>query len=73
MVKALCFHCRGCRFDPWLGKFLMPGHPKEAGYPWSGVRLRQLLQGLGPQGYRHLWLWEEAGPGGRAQGGPESR
>ena len=25
MVKALCFHCRGCRFDPWLGKFLMPG------------------------------------------------
>ena len=25
MVKVLCFHCRGCRFDPWLGKFLMPG------------------------------------------------
>ena len=18
MVKALCFQCRGCRFDPWL-------------------------------------------------------
>ena len=20
MVKTLCLHCRGCRFDPWLGK-----------------------------------------------------
>ena len=52
-------------------------HPKEAGYPWSGAGLRQLpvirVLGLGPQGYRHLWLWEEARPGGRAQGGPESR
>ena len=24
MVKTLHFPCRGHRFDPWLGKFLMP-------------------------------------------------
>ena len=24
MVKTLHFPCRGYRFDPWLGKFLMP-------------------------------------------------
>ena len=24
MVKTLHFHCRGHRFDPWLGKFHIP-------------------------------------------------
>ena len=24
VVKTPCFHCRGHRFDPWLGKIPMP-------------------------------------------------
>ena len=24
VVKTPCFHCRGCRFNPWSGKFCMP-------------------------------------------------
>ena len=27
-VKTLYFHCRGCGFDPWSGKYCMP--PDEA-------------------------------------------
>ena len=23
VVMTLCLHCRGCRFDPWSGKFYM--------------------------------------------------
>ena len=29
MVKTLCLHCRGCRFDPWLGKL--------RSHMWCGV------------------------------------
>ena len=24
VVKTPCFHCRGCGFNPWSGKFHMP-------------------------------------------------
>ena len=28
-MKTLHFHCRECRFDPWLGKFHMPPGQKR--------------------------------------------